>query len=272
MGHSYEEIRGATFDVLSGRVSSSYPLDHYPNLKIEVGKTLYTYDNIPPKPPSIHPADIALSQDDSETLREVFWDLFRQGIVTLGKNESNPFFPDFRVTSWGKKVVCESDTYFIIDTIAFESRVRCEIPNIDEISILYLKESFQAFRSGCLISSAVMLGVTAEHIFQLLLDQLESNPNQALASRFKNVFSQRTILSKIDTFKAVIASDKASFPQDVKESFDTQFLGIQSLIRIYRNESGHPTGKVIDREQAFVNLRLFIPFGKMVHSLMNHYK
>lgn len=270
MSHSYEEIRDATFDVLSGRVSSNYSLDHYPHLKIEVGKVLDTYDNIPQKTPSNYPADSALSKDDSETLREVFWDLFRQGIVTLGKDESNNSFPFFRVTSWGEKAVRESDTYFITDTTIFERRVRDEIPNIDEISILYLKESFQAFRAACLISSAVMLGVAAEHIFQLLLDQLESDPNQA--SRFNGVFQQRTILRKIDKFKAVIASDKALFPQDVKESFDTQFLGIQSLIRIYRNESGHPTGKVIDREQAFVNLRLFIPFGKMVHNLMNHYK
>ena len=79
-------------------------------------------------------------------------------------------------------------------------------------------------------------------------------------------------MKKIDKFKAIITPEKATFSQDVKESFDTQFLGIQSLIRIYRNESGHPTGKVIDREQAFVNLRLFIPFAKTVHSLMEHYK
>jgi hypothetical protein len=115
-----------------------------------------------------------------------------------------------------------------------------------------------------------MLGVAAEHLFQLLLDQLESDPNQSL--KFSSVFQQRTILRKIEKFKNIIAVDKASFPQDIQESFDTQFLGIQSIIRIYRNESGHPTGKIIEREQSFVNLSLFIPFGKMVHYLMNQYK
>ena len=200
----------------------------------------------------------------------MFWDLFRQGILTLGKDEPNNAFPFFRVTSYGVKAVREGDTYFISDTTVFEKRVKSEIPNIDDISILYLKESFQAFRSGCLISSAVMLGVAAEHLFQLLLDQMESNPNQS--SRFSNVFQLRTILKKIEKFKNIIGADKTSFREDIRESFDTQFLGIQSIIRIYRNESGHPTGKVIDREQAFVNLRLFIPFGKMVHYLMNYYK
>ncbi|HHT9104923.1 MAG TPA: hypothetical protein ACFYD7_03525 [Candidatus Wujingus californicus] len=270
MSHSYEEIRSATFEVLSGRNSTSCSLDEYCHLKIEVGKALDKYDGLPPKPPSTYPADNALTKEDAETLGEVFWDLFRQGILTLGKDEYNNAFPFFRATSHGRKAVREGDTYFISDTTVFEQRVKSEIPNIDDISILYLKESFQAFRSGCLISSAVMLGVAAEHLFQLLLDQLESDPKQS--SKFNSVFQQRTILKKIDKFKDIIAADKASFLQDVRESFDTQFLGIQSIIRIYRNESGHPTGRVIDREQAFVNLRLFIPFGKMVHCLMSHYK
>lgn len=270
MSHSYEEIRSATFEVLSGRAGAIHSLDQYWHLKIEVGKVLDKYDNLPPKPASSYPADSAITEADAEILREVFWDLFRQGILTIGKDESNNAFPFFRVTSFGAKAVREGDTYFISDTAVFEQRVRSEIPNVDDISVLYLKESFQAFRSGCLISSAVMLGVAAEHLFQLLLDQLESDPNQS--SRFSSVFQQRTILKRIEKFKNIIAADKASFREDTRESFDTQFLGIQSIIRIYRNESGHPTGKVIDREQAFVNLRLFIPFGKMIHYLMNYYK
>ena len=270
MNHSYEEIRSAAFDVLSERAPSTYPLNQYSHLKIEVGKVLDAYDKLPPKPPSSYPADSALTKEDAETLREVFCDLFRHGILTLGKDETNNTFPFFRVTSHGVKAVRDDDTYFISDTAVFKRRIKDEIPDIDDISLLYLKESFQAFRSGCLISSAVMLGVAAEHLFQLRLDQLENHPTHP--SKFSSVFKERFILRKIDKFKAIITKDKASFRQDVRESFDIRFLGIQSMIRIYRNESGHPTGKVIDREQAFVNLRLFIPFGKMVHYLMSHYK
>ena len=180
MSHSYEEIRSATFEVLSGRTSTSYSLDQYSHLKIEVGKVLDEYDKLPPKPPSSYPADSALTKEDAETLKEVFWDLFRQGILTLGKDELNNAFPFFRVTSYGVKAVREGDTYFISDTKVFEQRVKSEIPNIDDISILYLKESFQAFRSGCLISSAVMLGVAAEDLFQLLLYQFPDDPTNWL--------------------------------------------------------------------------------------------
>ena len=269
MRHSYEEIRSAAFEVLS-KAGKGQSIKQYSDLKIEVGKVLDKYDNIQPKPPRSYPADDALSKEDAETFREVFWDLFRQGIITLGIDESNNKFPFFKITLFGIKAVEEGNIYFISDTTIYEQRVKNEIPNIDDVSLLYLKESFQAFRSGCLISSAVTLGVAAEHLFHLLLDQLESNPNYNL--KFQSVFKEKSILRKIDKFKAIIANDKAAFPQDTRESFDTQFLGIQSMIRIYRNESGHPTGKVINRDQAFVNLHLFIPFGKMVHDLINHYK
>ena len=250
---------------MSGRARTSYSLDQYPHLKIGSWIVLDEYDKLPSKLPSSYPADSALTKEDAETLRSILGSFWTRD-PNLGRNELNNTFPFFRVTSFGVKAVREGDTYFISDTKVFEQQVKTYIPNIDDISILYLKESFQAFRSGCLISSAVMLGVTAEHLFQLLLDQLMPDP------RFSSINQQKNILKKIEKFKSIIANDRASFPQDVRESFDTQFLGIQSIIRIYRNESGHPTGKVIDREQAFVNLRLFIPFGKMVHYLMNHYK
>lgn len=105
MNHSYEEIRSAAFEILSERAPSTYPLNQYPHLKIEVGKVLDAYDKLPPKPPSSYPADSALTKEDAETLREVFWDLFRQGILTLGKDETNNTFPFFRVTSHGVKAV-----------------------------------------------------------------------------------------------------------------------------------------------------------------------
>ncbi len=270
MKHSYEEIRSAMFDVLAENASTSHPLDQYHNLKIETGRRLDFLDGTPPRRHSSNPADTALSHEDAETFREAFWDLFRFGVITLGKNESNQNFPCFRLTKLGERAANEGDIYFVVNTEDFEKRIRKEIPNIDDTTILYLRESFQAFRSGCLISSAVTLGVAAEHIFQVLLDHLESAPNHT--TRFKKAFSERTILKKIDGFTKIAHPDIPSYPKELKESFYTHFLGIQSIIRVCRNDSGHPTGKIIDREQAFVNQRLFIPFGKTIHQLIDYYK
>ena len=266
MSHSYEEIRSAAFKV----IAEDSNIDEFDDLKLKVGKFIDKFDGKDPRPPSQYPANSALGGNDSETLREVFWDMFRQGIVTLGKDEANSIFPFFKVTSHGKKATAGDDYYFITDTSGLEKKLRDKIPNIDDITLLYLRESFQAFRSGCLLSSSVMLGVAAEHVFLKLLKTLEDH--QSYKEKFKSVFKQRTILSKIEKFKTIASQDKKNFPHTVRENYATQLFGIQSIIRTYRNESGHPSGQVIDRENAFVNLNLFIPYGKMIHELMDHYK
>jgi len=57
----------------------------------------------------------------------------------------------------------------------------------------------------------------------------------------------------------------------VKEDLDTNFSGILSIIRNFRNQSGHPSGKIIDREQAYILLQLFPPYCKKMYQLMDFY-
>jgi hypothetical protein len=63
-----------------------------------------------------------------------------------------------------------------------------------------------------------------------------------------------------------------SIPAEIREDLDTHFAGILSVIRTFRNQSGHPTGKIIDREQTFVLLQLVIPYSKKLYQLMVFFK
>lgn len=128
----------------------------------------------------------------------------------------------------------------------------------------------QAFRSGCILSATVMLGVGTEHTFLLLLEVIESS--QTHQKTYASVFQERTILQKLNKFKNILEQNLKSLPTEVKEDLDTHFAGILSVIRTFRNQSGHPTGKVIDREQAFVLLQLFIPYCKKLYQLMGFFK
>jgi hypothetical protein len=42
---------------------------------------------------------------------------------------------------------------------------------------------------------------------------------------------------------------------------------IADLLRIYRNDSGHPTGKQISREDAYSNLRVFMSYMERLYKL-----
>ena len=141
---------------------------------------------------------------------------------------------------------------------------------IDDTTLIYLKEAMQAFRVGCLLSSSVMLGVATEHTFLLLMEIIALNfEHKPIATA---VNKEQTILRKINKFKNKLEQQIKTLPPEIREDFDTCFSGILSVIRNYRNQSGHPTGKIINREQMYVLLNLFISYCKKMYQLMDHYR
>ena len=88
---------------------------------------------------------------------------------------------------------------------------------------------------------------------------------------FGAVDRERTILQKVNKFKSILDRQITNLTPVVKEDLDTHFAGILSIIRTFRNQSGHPTGKIVEREQAYVLMQLFIPFCKKMYQLMAHY-
>lgn len=268
MPHSHEEIRSAALDIIAGREHVAYEPSQYEHLRLAIGEVFARREGRIQS--GHHGAPYPLDPQDSEIFLEVFWDLFRQGIITLGLNDSNREFPHIRVTQLGKNIATSQSAYFFHDVSSYERAIRAEVPGINEVTLLYLKEAMQAFRSGCILSSTVMLGVGTEHTFLVLLDLIESSP--AHQKTYASVFQERTILQKLNKFRNILEQNVKALPPEVKEDLDTHFAGILSVIRTFRNQSGHPTGKIIDREQAFVLLQLFIPYCKKLYQLMDFFK
>jgi hypothetical protein len=266
--HSYEELRSVALDILAGRETVAYEPSQYEHLSVGIGEVFARREGR--IQPGNHGATYRLDAQDRETFLELFWDLFRQGIITLGLNDNNREFPFFRVTRLGQQLATSQSAYFFHDVSSYEAAIRREVPNVNDVTLLYLKEAMQAFRSGCILSSTVMLGVATEHTFLVLLEVLENNPKHQ--PTFASVFQERTILQKINKFRNILEQQLRTVPQEIKEDLDTNFAGILSVIRTFRNQSGHPTGKITDREQTFVLLQLFIPYCKKLYQLMQFYK
>ncbi len=263
MDHSYEEIRSTTLDLLAGREKASYDLNQYQHLLIGVAGVFLKRET-----GNVH-VNATLSHADSEKFLEVFWGLFREGIITLGFNDSNRDFPFCRVSEFGKRLLDGGQAYFFHDVSSYEKIIKTQIPNIDDVTLVYVKEAMQAFKTGCILSSSVMLGVATEHAFLLLMEKITQNPSYAPI--FDKVSKERTILAKVNKFKNILEQNMQSLPSEIKEDIDTHFAGILSIIRNFRNQSGHPTGNIIEREQAYILLQLFVPYCKKMYQLMMYY-
>lgn len=268
MPHSYEELRSVALDVISGREKVAYETSQYEQLSLGVGQVFAQREGRVQHGHSgaTYPLDAA----DKDLMLEIFWDLFRQGITTLGINDANREFPFFRLTQLGKKLAAGGSPYFFHDISSYEAALTKEVPGIDPTTVLYLKEGMQAFRSGCLLSATVMLGVAAEHTFMLLLDVIEANPKHKAA--FASVFGERTLLQKFNKFRNLLEPQVKNLPPDVKEDLDTHLSGVLSVLRTFRNSAGHPSGLIIDREQVYVLLQLVISYLKKQYQLMGVFK
>lgn len=267
MDHSYEEIRSVVLDLLAGRERAYYDLNQYQHLLIGVASVFLQRES-----GNIHGpvgGSPMLSPADREKFLEVFWGLFREGVITLGFNDSNREFPFFRVSEFGRQLLDGGQAYFFHDVSSYEKVIRNEIPQIDNVTLIYLKEAMQAFRAGCILSSSVMLGVATERTLLLLIEKI--NQNATHASTFAKVNQQHTILQKVNKFKNILEQQLGNLPSEIKEDIDTNFAGILSIIRNFRNQSGHPTGQIIDREQVYILLQLFVHYCKKMYQLMDYY-
>lgn len=268
MPHSLEEVRAAALDILAGREHVAHEPSQYENLKAGIGEVFARREGrTQPRPTG---AVYRLDAGDEDFFLEVFWDLFRQGIISLGLNDANREFPFFRVTRVGRTIAESQSAYFFQDVAAYERTIRENVPLISDVTLLYLKEAMQAFRSGCILSATVMLGVASEHTFLLLLETIEENPTHQ--PTYAAAIQERVLLRKFNLFRSILEQNLGALPPEMREDLDTQFAGVLSVIRTFRNDAGHPTGRIVDREQAFVLLQLFIPYCKKLYALMEHFR
>ncbi|HXJ41886.1 MAG TPA: hypothetical protein VNH18_21595 [Bryobacteraceae bacterium] len=261
--HTYEEIRDVTVDIVLKRVSVHYEPSQFQNLVTGVGEVFERRRN--PDARNFHPDMARLHPFDAELVRDVFWDLFRQGFITIGMDRHNDQWPWFRLSHFGEKALDTQSPYRFHDAGSFISALRGEVPDISSEAIVYLQEAVAAFYAGCLLACCVMLGVAAEAEFLRLAETASENP--AHGQKFAAVAKHQALRRKITVFQDCLRSIMPSLPQEATEDFDANFLAVQSVLRIARNEAGHPTGATPQRENVYVSLQLFIPFARQLMRL-----
>lgn len=204
-------------------------------------------------------------------VEDIVWDLIVEGILRPGLRDGiNKGFPWYHVSEYGRTVLAGQPAQ-PYDPDGFLVRVKA-IPNIDDVIIAYVDESLKAFRIHCLLSSVITLGCASEKAILLLIeachdalaDSIEqskfSKSTETLSIKKKHDELQKVIKDKIKTVPAL--------PREVKEDIDIYINGLFSVIRRYRNEAGHPSGKFIKKEELFGLLVLFPSYLEKVYALI----
>ena len=209
---------------------------------------------------------------DQMLVQDVLWAFIIEGIVYPGMDTSNPNLPWIHLSDYGKQVVA-SGFATPHDPDGYLTRLRSEVPTINETVVTYIGESLQTFRINCLLSSTITLGCASEEAVLLLVDATAASmPEQSRRDEFIRKTSGKFIRTQFEQLMKVLEPLKSAMPKDLGEDIDTWLPGVFNFIRNQRNDAGHPTGASFTREQAYANLQLFVPYCKRIFALIEHLK
>jgi len=217
-----------------------------------------------------------LDDADLEILQQVVHELYVEKIIFLGNSPRSIgagawSWPFYRLTQHGQKVVNNTE-YQPYDPSGYLSRIKTEIPPIDDGIIMYLEECLNCFRSNCLFSAAVMMGCAAEKAMLLLVEVFgHAISDPAAQEEYEKETNFWMISRKYQALWKRLEPLTSELPDQLGDELHTFLDRVFDLIRTTRNEAGHPTGKRIELETIHANLLLFPSYCKRVYGLINHF-
>ena len=193
------------------------------------------------------PSGYRLSSRDFTRAHDIIWDLIIEGIVRPGSLNSDLGLPFFHVTEYGREKI-KGGPALPYDPDGYLKRLTSDIPDLDEVILIYLDESLRTFRIGCLLSSTMTLGCASEKALLLLFEAYAEALSGPPQEKFRKEIKGQPIKRKYDEFHKRLESHlMVKLPGDLKEHLDIALTTLSAMFREMRNDAGHPTGKGLRR-------------------------
>ena len=221
--------------------------------------------------------DKRLNENNRNSFLEAIHFLLIEGIIMWGNafDRDTLTFPHFSITTHGQKVVKEGGEIKPHDPENYIENVKNKIKNLDKITLIYLKESLQCYLRGNYIASSVMLGVASEATLDLLFNWMlekDNVTNPDLKNKLEKLQNRNELKTKFDLIYNELEKVQKRFDNSIRDNMETHLKGIFHLIRTQRNDSGHPTGKLISRDDMYINLHVFPAYCETVYKILNYLK
>lgn len=247
MPSRYSTIKDALLRFLAGRTEYTTQF---------IDGTLHGFDEFAQgEGVSLNPRDLS----DIVMTQQAFWDLVGNGLVMPGdrsRSYQGNELPYVSITDYGLQCI-EEGRRLPIDSEGFLEEMNFD--QVDDIIRLYIEEAASSFSARNYLAATVMAGGAMERAILVLTEQYETKVAPAQKEVYKaDVLSQEKIKTRFDRFLAFLEKNgiKKALPRADQETLDSLLPAIVQLIRITRNEVGHPTGREIERDVAEANIYL----------------
>ena len=109
--NDYEVIRGIIIDILLGKETIKYGVGNFNYLSAGVGQVMERRKFPSDEVPMAGSSEVRMDDRDAELVRDIFWDLFRQGLITIGSNTMNDGWPNFRLSHHAAQTLAKASPY-----------------------------------------------------------------------------------------------------------------------------------------------------------------
>jgi hypothetical protein len=208
---------------------------------------------------------------DDLVAMEILHELLIAGVIAFGNNlrDVNPGW--IWVTDYGRRVLAEG-VLLAYDPDRFLAETGVRIPRLDAIALQYFGEALGAYNRGLLFASSVMLGVASERLMVLLVEAFGDSMHEPVGTRFRRKTAGRRIHEQFTELRAKLDSRLEELPPALGDDLHAYLDGIFSLIRINRNDAGHPTGTVVARNVLYAHLQAFPTYAERMVGLVEHFR
>ena len=218
------------------------------------------------------PPTIPMNDEEEKYFLESFQDLISQGVIMWGREPQdflNTFPVSFSITTYGRKIL-ESGEIIPHDPHGYLDRLKKSVPAIDTLVLMYVDESLQCYINRNFMASSVMLGVASEATFYSLLDSFQKcvKMDSTLRQKSEKMNNRMNLVEKFNIVYDGLVQKKSDLDEEIASTLEHNLNGIFNFIRLQRNESGHPTGQRLGKDQMLSNLTLFAMYCKTVYDLI----
>ncbi len=210
----------------------------------------------------------AFPREDVGGVRSILWRFVGLGILTprMITDERNQFF---ELSRYGAEVLLgtEESPY---DPLGFLRALRTHSPYLEPNSIEYIEEAVNCFLSRLLRAAAVMVGLASENEILKLVDIYGSNLDAEEKRAFdRKIRSCQNLKEKFVFLYDVLCQRRRDLPPEIRE-LDTWLNGVFQVIRLSRNDAGHPISICPPSEDVFANLVLFRTYARYLSKLKEY--
>jgi hypothetical protein len=191
--------------------------------------------------------------------------LVGDGLVYLDPAGQGPDNWQWRLSETGIEVI-SGGVWEPRDPEGYLRRLRSHSPPVDIVAVDYVAEALRAFNARCYLATSVMLGVASERVIdgvERALVEAKGDSARKLRAALENPRTSQ--FSRFTELRKQLEPLRDSLPEGLGDTLTLD--AVADLIRLTRNEAGHPTGVAVDEDTAYTHLQMAARYIQKMTSL-----